>query len=126
MSMKTKECFRGAVILGQGKVAGDINFDIGYTPSICEQGDFCLKDGQAQWSVVPGTARFALKDSSWFNGIVKKTVDKKLNELIGQTIRIPLSSGEGPMSKIPLEAEGRIDKGPGYFGACLKAKVSAQ
>lgn len=126
MSMKTKECFRGAVILGQGKVAGDINFDIGYTPSICEQGDFCLKDGQAQWSVVPGTARFALKESSFFNGIVKKTVDKKLNELIGQTIRIPLSSGEGPMSKLPLEAEGRIDKGPGYFGACLKPKASAQ
>lgn len=126
ISMKTKECFRGAVILGQGKVAGDINFDIGYTPSICDQGDFCLKDGQAQWSVVPGTARYALKDSSWFNGIVKKTVDKKLNELIGQTIRIPLSSGEGPMSKIPLEAEGRIDKGPGYFGACLKPKAAAQ
>jgi hypothetical protein len=126
MSMKTKECFRGAVLLGQGKVGGDINFDIGYTPSICEKGDFCLKDGQAQWSVVPGTARYALKDSSWFNGIVKKTVDKKLNELIGQTIRIPLSSGEGPMSKIPLEADGRIDKGPGYFGACLKPKGSDQ
>lgn len=126
ISMKTKECFRGAVLLGQGKVAGDIDFDIGYTPSICDQGDFCLKDGQAQWSVVPGTARYALKDSSWFNGIVKKTVDKKLNELIGQTIRIPMSSGEGPMSKIPLEAEGRIDKGPGYFGACLKPKASAQ
>ena len=126
VSMKTKECFRGAVILGQGKVAGDINFDIGYTPSICEQGDFCLKDGQAQWSVVPGTARFALKDSSWLNGIVRKTVDKKLNEIIGQTIRIPLSSGEGMMSKVPLEAEGRIDKGPGFFGACLKPKVSAQ
>lgn len=126
ISLKTKECFRGAVILGQGKVGGDINFDIGYTPSICGNGDFCLQDGVAQWNVVPGTARYALKDSSWLNGIVKGTVDKKLKEIISQTIRIPLSSGEGPMSKIPLEAEGRIDKGPGYFGACLKPKAAAQ
>jgi hypothetical protein len=126
VSLKTKECFRGAVALGQGKIGGDINFDIGYTPAICDQGDFCLKDGKAEWSVVPGTARFALKDSSWLNGIVRKTVDKKLDEIIGQTIRVPLSSGEGMMSKVPLEAEGRIDKGPGFFGACLKPKASAQ
>lgn len=126
VSLKTKECFRGAVALGQGKIGGDINFDIGYTPAICDEGDFCLKDGKAEWSVVPGTARFALKDSSWLNGIVRKTVDKKLDEIIGQTIRVPLSSGEGMMSKVPLEAEGRIDKGPGFFGACLKPKASAQ
>ena len=124
VQLNTKECFRGSVALGQGKIGGDINFEIGYNPAICENGDFCLKDGDAKWSVVPGTARYALKESSWFNGIVRKTVDKKLNEILGQTIRIPLSSAtSGPMSMIPLEAEGRIDKGPGYFGACLKTKA---
>ena len=108
--------------LGQGKVAGDINFEIGYTPAICGQGDFCLENGQASWNVVPGTARYALKESSFLNGIVRRTIDKKLDEVIGQTIRLPLSSGEGAMSQIPLAAEGRIDVGPGYFGACLKVK----
>jgi hypothetical protein len=122
VDLKTKECFRGAVALGQGKIGGDINFEIGFTPSICDQGDFCLENGNANWNVVPGTARYALKDSSWFNGIVKGTIDKKLKEIISQTIKVPLSSGSGPMSMIPLEAEGRIDKGPGYFGACLKTK----
>lgn len=126
INLSMKECFRGPVMLGQGKVAGDINFEIGYTPTICGQGDFCLENGQAEWSVVPGTARYALKESSFFNGIVRRTVDKKLNEVIGQTVKLPLSSGEGPMSKIPLEAEGRIDKGPGFFGACLKPKSNAQ
>lgn len=122
VDLKTKECFRGAVALGQGKIGGDINFEIGFTPSICGQGDFCLENGNAKWNVVPETARYALKDSSWLNGVVKGTIDKKLNEIISQTIKVPLSSGTGPMSMIPLEAEGRIDKGPGYFGACLKTK----
>lgn len=122
VDLKTKECFRGAVALGQGKIGGDINFDIGFTPSICGGGDFCLENGNASWNVVPGTARYALRDSSWFSGIVKGKIDSKLKEVISQTIRVPLSSGKGPMSMIPLEAEGRIDKGPGYFGACLKTK----
>lgn len=122
VDFKTKECFRGAVALGQGKIGGDINFEIGFTPSICDDGAFCLENGNANWNVVPGTARYALRESSFFNGIVKSTIDKKLSEMISETIKIPLSTGSGPMSMIPLEAEGRIDKGPGYFGACLKIK----
>ncbi len=122
VDFKTKECFRGAVALGQGKIAGDINFEIGFTPNICDDSAFCLENGNAHWNVVPGTARYALKESSFFSGIVKSTIDKKLTELISETIKIPLSSGSGPMAMIPLEAEGRIDKGPGYFGVCLKVK----
>jgi hypothetical protein len=122
VDFKTKECFRGAVALGQGKIGGDINFEIEFTPNICDDGAFCLENGNAIWKVVPGTARYALKESSFFSGIVKSTIDKKLNEMISETIKIPLSSGSGPMAMIPLEAEGRIDKGPGYFGACLKVK----
>ena len=125
VSLKTQDCFRGGVFLGQGKIGGDINFEIGFTPSICGQGDFCLENGQADWSVVPGSARFALKESSWLNGIVRKTIDKQLNAIMSETIRLPLSSNSGPMSMVPLEAEGRIDAGPGFFGACLKVKESS-
>lgn len=122
VDLKTKDCFRGGVFLGQGKIGGDINFEIGFTPAICGQGDFCLENGQADWSVVPGTARYALRESSFFSGIVRKTIDKQLNAIMGETIRLPLSSNTGPMSMVPLEAEGRIDAGPGFFGACLKVK----
>ncbi len=120
VDFKTKECFRGSVILGQGKIAGDINFELGFTPGICGRGEFCLQNGTADWNVVPGTARYALSERSWFNGIVRKTIDKKLNGLVSQSIRIPLSTETGPLSLVPLEAEGRVDVGPGYFGACLK------
>lgn len=125
ISLKTKDCFRGGVFLGQGKIGGDINFDIGFTPAICGEGDFCLENGQAEWNVTPGTARFAMRESSWFNGIVRKTIDKQLNAIVAETIRLPLSSNSGPMSMVPLEAEGRIDQGPGFFGACLKVKGSS-
>lgn len=122
LQMNTRACFRDAVFLGQGKIGGDINFDISFTPTVCEGGDFCLENGQADWNVVEGTAQGALRESSFFNGIVKNAIDKQLNELLGQTIRLPLSSTEGPMSVVPLEAEGRIDVGDGFFGACLKLK----
>lgn len=122
VELKTKECFRGSVALGQGKIGGDINFEIGFTPSICGQNEFCLENGQANWNVVDGTARHALRERSFFNGMVRRKIDEKLNGLIKETIRIPLSTSTGPMSMIPLEAEGRIDKGAGFFGACLKVK----
>lgn len=122
VDLKTKECFRGGAILGQGKIGGDINFEIGFTPAICGEGDFCLENGDANWSVVPGTARYALKESSWLNGIVRKTIDKQLNKLVSETIKLPLTTNTGPLSMVPLKAEGRIDTGPGYFGACLEFK----
>jgi hypothetical protein len=122
LQMNTKACFRDAVFLGQGKIGGDINFDIAFSPSVCDGTDFCLENGNAQWNVVEGTARYALRESSWFNGLVRDTIDDKLNELLGQTIRLPLFSNDGPMSMIPMEADGRVDKGSGYFGACFKLK----
>lgn len=122
VQMNTKACFRDAVILGQGKIGGDVNFDIAFNPSVCDGTDFCLEDGQAQWNVVEGTARYALRESSWFNGIVRGAIDDELNKLLGQTIRLPLFSHDGPLSMVPMEAEGRVDKGPGYFGACFKLK----
>jgi len=122
LQMNTQSCFRDAVILGQGKIGGDINFEIAFNPSVCEGGDFCIEDGQAEWNVVEGTARYALRESSFLNGMVRGKIDEELNKLLGETIRLPMSSTEGPMSVMPLEAEGRVDKGPGFFGACLKLK----
>lgn len=117
--LNTKDCFRGSVALGQGKIGGDINFEIAFTPTICGGGDFCLSKPDAQWNVVPNSARFALRESSFLNGMVKKTIDGKLNQMIGETIRIPLMGGTGMMANLPVIPEGRVDTGDGFFGACL-------
>jgi hypothetical protein len=122
VKLKTQECFRDAVFAGQGKVGGDIDFTIGFTPSICNGGDFCLENGQASWNIVPGTARYALRDSSFLNSIVRNRIDDNLKEMVSSTLRFPLTSGQGPLSNIPVVPEGRIDAGEGYFGACLKIR----
>jgi hypothetical protein len=119
VEFKTKDCFRGPVFAGQGKLGGDINFDIGFTPTF-EDGDFVLSNSKANWSVVPGTARYALREESFFNGIVKSTIDKEISKVLKEAIRIPLTRTQGPLSNVPLIPDGRVDTGPGYFGACLK------
>lgn len=122
VSLKTQECFRGGVFIGAGKIGGDINFNIGFTPSICNGGDFCLENGAAEWNVVPGTARYALRESSWLNGLVRGRIDSNLREIISKSLRFPLTSGQGPLTNIPIEPDGRTDMGDGYFGACLKVR----
>lgn len=122
VDMKTKECFRGGVFAGIGKIGGDINFNIGFTPSICNGGDFCLENGEATWNVVPGTARFALRESSWLNSVVRKTIDGNLRDIVSNSLRFPVSSTQGPLSNVPVVPEGRVDLGDGYFGACLKVR----
>jgi hypothetical protein len=122
VDMKTRECFRGGAFIGLGKIGGDINFNIGFTPSICNGGDFCLENGDAKWSVVPGTAQYALRDSSWLNSIVRNRIDSNLKEIVSKSIRFPLSSTQGPLANIPVAPDGRVDMGEGYFGACLKIR----
>lgn len=121
-SLRTKECFRGGVFLGAGKIGGDIDFNIGFTPTVCNGGDFCLENGNADWSVVPGTALHSLRESNWLNGPVRRTIDSQLNKMVSETLRIPMSSGSGPLSQIPVVPEGRVDTGDGFFGACLKIR----
>ncbi|MFL5785671.1 MAG: hypothetical protein ACJ76H_13730 [Bacteriovoracaceae bacterium] len=122
VSLSTRECLRGGVFVGLGKIGGDINFNIGFTPTICNGGDFCLENGEADWNVVPGTAKYALRDSSWLHGAVKSRIDSNLREMVSSTIRFPLTSGSGPLANVPVVPEGRTDMGNGYFGACLKVK----
>lgn len=122
--MKSKQCFRGGVFLGQGKIGGDIDFTFPFTPDVCEEGDFCLKNINPEWKVIPETERFALRDGSFLNGIVKDKIDEQLKEQIGDTFRLKLSGSGGKLSSIPFEAEGRVDRGRGFFGACLQPKAS--
>lgn len=123
--MQTKQCFRGGVFLGQGKIGGDIKFTFPFRPDVCDGGDFCLKDIAPQWEVVDN-ARFALRDGSFLSGIVKDTIDEQLKEQIGDSFRLRLSGSGGKLSAIPFEAEGRVDKGRGFFGACLQPRTSGQ
>jgi hypothetical protein len=119
IEIKTKDCYRGPVIAGQGKVGGDINFDVSFIPGFCGQ-DFCLDKGEANWNVTKGTERFALRETSFLNSMVKKTVDNKIRDVLKDSIRLPMN--QGPLGALPMEPDGRIDKGEGYFGACLKYK----
>ncbi len=119
IEIKTKDCYRGPVIAGQGKVGGDINFDVSFVPGFCGQ-DFCLDKGEANWNVTKGTERFALRESSFLNSIVKKTIDTKIRDVLKDSIRLPMN--QGPLGALPMEPDGRVDKGEGYFGACLKYK----
>jgi hypothetical protein len=123
-SIKLKACYRGPVMFGQGRIGGDFNIDFSFTPKACNGGDFCMDNPAVNWKVVPGSERFALRPSSMLNNIVNETIQNSINSALSDTIRLPLASGVGPLATIPLEAEGRIDTGPGFFGACLKLRDS--
>lgn len=113
-------CFRGPVIFGIGKFGGDFNIDFAFSPKACSNGDFCMENPDIKWNVVPGSERFNLQDGSF----LKKFITNKLNDAITgsmkNTIRLPMGQGVGPLANIPLQSEGRVDSGPGYFGACLE------
>lgn len=123
-SVKLKSCFRGPVMFGLGKLGGDFNIDFSFTPKACNGGDFCMDNPDVNWSVVPGSERFALRPSSPLNGIVESSIQNAINGAIGDAIRIPMASSVGPLASVPLEAEGRVDTGPGFFGACLRLRGS--
>lgn len=117
-------CYRGPAFLGLGRIGGDFNIDFSFTPKACNGGDFCMDHPDASWSVVPGSERFAMRPDSMLHGIVTDKINDAMNGAIGNTIRIPMASGVGPLANVPLEAEGRVDTGPGFFGACLRLRGS--
>ncbi len=123
-SINLKACYRGPVMFGQGRIGGDFNIDFSFTPKACNGGDFCMDNPAVDWKVVPGSERFALRPSSILSNIVNDTIQSSINKALSDTIRLPMASGVGPLATIPLEAEGRIDTGPGFFGACLKLRDS--
>lgn len=123
-AMNLKACYRGPVAFGIGRLGGDFNIDFSFTPKACNGGDFCMDNPDVQWKVVPGSERFALRPTSLLNDIVNETIQSQINGAIGDTIRIPMTSNVGPLASIPLEAEGRVDTGPGFFGACLRLRGS--
>lgn len=119
-SLSLQGCFRGPVIFGIGKFGGDFNIDFAFAPKACSNGDFCMENPDIKWNIVPGSERFSLQDGSF----LKKMITNKLNDAITgsmkNTIRLPMGQGVGPLANIPLQSEGRVDSGPGYFGACLE------
>ena len=98
----------------------NINFTFPFKPDVCDEGDFCLKNIDPQWEVVQGKERFALRDGSFFNGMVKDKIDEQLREQIGDTFRLKLSGSGGKLSSIPFEAEGRVDRGRGFLSSTVK------
>ncbi|MFL5786278.1 MAG: hypothetical protein ACJ76H_16790 [Bacteriovoracaceae bacterium] len=123
-SVNLKSCFRGPAIFGLGKFGGDFNIDFAFTPKACNGGDFCMDKPAVNWKVVPGSERFSLKPDSFLHDIVTSKIQDAVNGAISDTIRIPMTSNVGPLATVPLEAEGRVDTGPGFFGACFRLRGS--
>lgn len=125
VDLKLTNCYRGPVFLGIGKFGGDFNIGFNFEPKACENGDFCMENPQASWSIVPGTERFDLRESSFFDKMIKDKINDAVTNAVKDTIRIPMASGVGPLGNVPLQAEGRIDSGPGFFGVCLEVPKGA-
>lgn len=123
VDLKMKECFYPGVILGLGKFGGDFNIDFSFDPKACHNGDFCMDKPDVKWNVVKGTERFGMQESSFFHGIITGKINDAIKNAMSNQIRIPLASGVN--SPVPLQAEGRVDSGPGYFGACLEVQKGA-
>jgi hypothetical protein len=121
-SINLKACYRGPAFFGLGKIGGDFNIDFNFNPKACNGGDFCMDNPQVDWKVVPGTERFALRPTSMLNSMATEGIQSAINKSLSDTIRIPMASGVGPLANVPLEAEGRVDTGLGFFGACLKLR----
>ena len=105
---------------GIARFGADFNIDFAFKPQACSNGDFCMENPDVNWSVVPGSGTQGLGDNSWLQGLITGEIGKALNSTLGNTIRIPLASGAGALANVPLQAEGRVDSGPGFFGACLE------
>lgn len=119
MSVGLEACYRGAGAWTayQGRFGGDMNINVSFKPDTCANGDFCMNDAKADWSVVPGTERYAFREQSRFREMVDKGINKAINSALGDSVRLPLST---VMGAVPLRAKGRVDAGPGYFGVCLE------
>ena len=123
VDLKMKECFYPGVLLGLGKFGADFNIDFSFSPKACHNGDFCMDKPDAKWSVVPGTERFGMKESSFFHNIITSKIDGAIKTAMSNQLRLPLASGVN--SPVPLQAQGQVDSGPGYFGACLEVQKGA-
>lgn len=123
VDLKMKECFYPGVFLGLGKFGADFNIDFSFNPKACHNGDFCMDNPDVKWNVVPGTERFGMKQSSFFNGIITSKINDAIKGAMQDQIRLPLASSVN--SPLPLQAQGRVDAGPGYFGACLEVQKGA-
>ncbi len=117
-----ESCYRGPAFLGLGRFGGDFDINMAFSPAACDNGDFCVQNPDVNWNVVPGSGRFALRESSLFHEVVNQGLNDAIVGSLSNGMRLPLSSGTGPLGLSPLVSEGRVDAGPGYFGACLKPK----
>jgi hypothetical protein len=125
--LQLEKCFYPGVQLlfmntGLGRFGADFNIDFAFRPKACHNGDFCMENPDVNWAVVPGSGSQGLGDDSWLQSIITGEIGKALNGALGNTIRIPLASGAGALANVPLQAEGRVDSGPGFFGACLEVQ----
>lgn len=130
-SLDLNRCYRGrdwstlASLVVDTSIGGDFNIDVAFTAETCEGGDFCVSNAEVDWAVVPGTERGAL--TGLFAGMARDKIDEAITGAVANRIRLPLSNSVSSMLPgVTVRARGRVDAGPGYFGACLSVDSSGR
>jgi hypothetical protein len=106
-----------------GQFRSDFDVSMSFSPSLCDNGDFCVKNPSVNWSIVWGTQMsdtFITRNQ--LHGINSNSVGDSTIEAISNVFRLPLSAGVGPVVPLSLEADGRVDAGSGFFGACFRPR----
>lgn len=114
-----KACHRRGIFSGIGRFGGDFTLDLSYIPEVASNGDFTLGRTSASLRVVPGSERFDLVRDSSLRSTIINTIQNAASNALKNSVRIPFASGLQGSSPVPLRPQGRVDTGPGFFGACL-------
>jgi hypothetical protein len=116
--IRMKSCYHNG-FFGILAFGSDLNIDYSFQPRACHNGDFCAENPRVSSTLVPGTGRGALS-GGWISDKIGEAIRDGVREGLGSAIRLPLASATGVLGSVPLRAQGRVDVGAGYFGACLE------
>lgn len=117
-----KRCSRSAIL---GGFNGEMDFKLSFIPKACHNGDFCLEDPIPDVVLNESSVGGALrKKENGGLGFRDMVLDRMRGAILGAAqnfTRIPFASAvSGPLSQIPLKAQGQVDVGNGFFGVCLE------
>jgi len=121
--IRLKSCYHDG-FFGILAFGSDLNIDYSFQPRACHNGDFCAENPRVTPTLVAGTGRGALAGSDWISNKISEAIQDGVRDALGSAIRLPLASATGVLGAVPLRAQGRVDVGAGYFGACLEVDPS--
>ena len=127
ITIPMQDCSRSAFL---GGFNGKMDFKLSFIPKACHNGDFCLDDPKPDVVLTESTVGGALrKPEDGGLGFREMVLERMRGAILGAATsftRIPFASAvSGPLSQIPLKAQGQVDAGNGFFGVCLEPDQAA-